>query len=67
VLIRFPALRAAAARADSGTFSFLIEGVLAKPLAWTVSEEAEGAVGLGGVFGARPLVLAAGWRRGGIV
>jgi hypothetical protein len=61
-----PALRAAAARAESGTFSFLIEGVLARPLAWTVSEDADGAADFEGVFGAGLLLFEAGGRRVGI-
>jgi hypothetical protein len=44
-LILLPVLRAAAALANTGVLSFRIEGLLARPLACTVSEE--GVRGLG--------------------
>ena len=43
-----------------------MEGVLARPLAWTVSEDADGAADLEGVFGAGLLLVEAGGRRAGI-
>jgi hypothetical protein len=44
-----------------------MEGVLARPLAWTVSEDADGAADLEGVFGAGVLLVEASGRRVGIV
>lgn len=43
-----------------------MEGVLARPLAWTVSEDVDGAADLEGGFGAGLLLVEAGGRRGGI-
>ena len=62
---RFPALRDATARADIGRFSFLKEGVLARPVAWTMSEGAEGVVDLDGCLEAELLLAEAGGSRPG--